>query len=116
MDRFEDLTPEQLRAEADRREADKKPPFVGESIDRGIYRVTYAPVEAEFDHSDSAEDAACHACWNTDSELPIFEVEKVRSTVTKETHPWICGSCERYVTDNLHGRCGNCSETNWADR
>jgi hypothetical protein len=111
-----DLTPEQLRAEAERKEADApKPPYVGASLDKGIFRIVFAPVEAEFSCDDAAHDAARHSCWNNDSEFGDYKLEKVRSTVTQETHPYIC-ACGECVSPTTEGRCEYCGEVNWKKR
>lgn len=91
-------------------------PFIGVHKERGIFRITFAPVEDEFDHQDGAEDAARHSGWNEDNEFKHYKVEFVRSTVTAETHPFICGSCGLMVVEHTEGKCENCGETNWIHR
>ncbi|HSI21358.1 MAG TPA: zinc-ribbon domain-containing protein [Verrucomicrobiae bacterium] len=91
-------------------------PFVGVRDDTGIYRITYAPVEEEFQGKDAAEDAARHSAWNNDTSFEEYTVELVRSTVTVETHPFVCGTCSDYVSPTDKGKCNQCGEINWVKR
>ena len=93
-----------------------KPKYVGKYVDEGIYRITFVPVEIECSSKDSAEDVARHSAWGEDREFEGFQVEKVRSTCTKETHPYICGGCQNVVTDDMSGICSECGQQKWLKR
>ena len=93
-----------------------KIPYVGEDIDRGFYRITYAPVEGIFNHMDAAKEAARHSAWNEDTEFGDFNVEKKESTVTSVTHPYICGECKKIVSSVTKGKCAGCGAQNWQPR
>ncbi len=95
---------------------DQKKPYVGVFKKRGNFRITFDPVVGEFDHEDEAIDAARHSSWNEDSEFGEYKVEILESTVTPDTHPYICGECGDYVTDNPSGKCSGCNSTNWVKR
>ena len=107
-------------------------PYSGEDDTRGIYRVTIV-VEREFRNQDHAEEAAGKSELGEDEgrfyDIPgrIIKTELVRSTVTPETHPYVCGYCRdegetRYyrehppITDNPETRCNGCSKTAWEPR
>jgi len=95
---------------------EEKIPFIGEHRDKGVYQVTFAPVENEFEDMDQVYSAARHSAWNEDSEFEEYDVKKIRSTVTRETHPYICNNCRQYVTDTLNGRCNSCGADEWVER
>jgi predicted amidophosphoribosyltransferase len=94
----------------------EKPPYIGESINSGIYRITFDPVEGEFSGKDAAESAAGHSCWNTDSEFDKFKVAFVKSTVPVEEYPYVCSDCGKVVASHTNGRCGDCGSENWEKR
>lgn len=94
-------------------------PYVGEDIDRGIYRVHFQ-LEDEFDNESSAYSAiTSHKYW---AERAIkgkpeeFRAELIQSTVTKKTHPYVCGNCYRHVSKQKKGRCKLCSHEEWKKR
>ena len=91
-------------------------PYIGASKHQGIFRITFAPVESEFTHEDAARDAARHSVWNEDHELRVHTIEFIRSTVTAETHPFICGECGGTVAEHTAGRCEYCGKNNWIPR
>jgi len=97
-------------------------PYVGVSKTRGIFRVTFAPQEREFNNEDAVADAVRHSYWNQDTEFKGVEtIEFVRSTVTPETHPFECATClndegNETVSESEGGRCENCGEVNWQRR
>jgi len=93
-----------------------KVPTIGESLDKGVFRIVFEPVEEEFDCEDEVNDAARHSCWNEDSTFDGYTVEKVRSTVTPETHPYICGACRDVVAEHTEGRCVDCNKQQWERR
>ena len=93
-----------------------KLPYIGECPEKGVFRITFAPVEGEFDHEDEANDAARHSHWNTDDEFGDYTLEKLRSTVTPETHPYICGECRDYVAEHTEGKCSGCGAKKWRKR
>jgi hypothetical protein len=91
-------------------------PYVGKSVDRGVYRITFDPVEGEFDSEDAAHDAARHSCWNEDCEFEHAHVERAYSTVPAEEFPFICSNCEEYVSPTKEGKCGDCGAVAWVRR
>lgn len=91
-------------------------PYIGTSKNKGIFQITFAPVEDEFADKDAAEDAARHSVWSKDRPLTAYTVECIRSTVTAETHPFICGECGRIVAERTTGKCENCGRTDWVRR
>ena len=91
-------------------EVEKQLPYVGERIDKAVYRLTFAPVEGEFDNEDSAWEAVRHSSWDKDREFGECTVDCMRSLVSPETHPLICGSCGRVVSNTAEGRCMGCGE------
>jgi len=93
----------------------RKLPYVGESADRGIYRVVFAPVEDEFYGPDAVEDAVRHSAWGEDREFGDYKIKKVRSTVPPEEYPYVCACGER-VSKTTEGRCENCDEVQWTER
>ncbi len=95
---------------------DVRPPLIGESSDRGVFRITFTPVEREFDSEDEVRDEARHSCFGEDGEFEGYEIKKVRSTVTPETHPYICGACRNVVAEHAEGRCADCGKHNWERR
>ena len=90
--------------------------YIGENRNKGIYRITFDPVEDEFDDEYGACDAARHSCWGTDSEFEDYTVEKVKSLVTRGSYPLICNNCRQYVSDENSGCCGNCGANDWVER
>ncbi|MBT6691011.1 hypothetical protein HOB10_01605 [Candidatus Parcubacteria bacterium] len=90
-----------------------KLPWIGDCKDRGVFRITFAAVEGEFDHDDAATDAARHSNWNEDDEFPNFTLKKISSTVTAATHPYICGGCGDYVSEHTDGKCQGCDAQDW---
>ena len=95
---------------------ENKLPCIGKFKETGIYRITFAPVEDEFSADDSANDAARHSSWFEDREFDDYEIEFVKSTVTRATHPYICNNCHQHVSEHTEGRCGDCGEQNWIQR
>lgn len=94
----------------------KELPYIGESKGRGIYRITFEPVEGEFDYDDAAWDAVRHAAWNEDTEFGKAKVEFVKSTVTTDKYPYECGECHEYVSDHTDGKCSGCGCISWVPR
>lgn len=90
--------------------------YVGEDIDKGVYRITFPPVEDEFNHLDSARDAARHSGWGEDQEFSDYTVEKVKSTVTPDLYPYVCGGCAGFVHTDNSGACEGCGSTDWKAR
>ena len=96
---------------------EEKLPHIGEYKDTGIYRITFSPVESEFADVESAEEEARHSGWGRDGEsFDNFKVKFLKSTVTTETHPYICGECGEYMTKDINGKCNGCDSTNWIKR
>ena len=96
---------------------EEKLPYMGASPTRGIYRITFPAQEEEFDHKDEVWDAIRHSTWNEDYPFEgTPTVEFIRSTVTPETHPFECGSCNIIVAETNTGRCTNCGEVRWERR
>ncbi len=95
---------------------EQKIPLIGSYKEAGIYRITFSPVEDEFSGKEQVEDKARHSLWGEDREFEGFKVEKVRSTVTKKTHPYVCGTCNQYVSENTDGECSGCGGQNWKKR
>jgi len=90
-------------------------PYGGKPASRAVFRVTFEPVEAEFNNSESAWYAAYRAVWNEDQELQAFKVEKLRSAVPQDEYPYIC-SCGEYVSATVNCRCRECGEVDWVTR
>ncbi len=91
------------------------PPYVGTPAGAGVFRIAFAPVEAEFHSKGSAESAAYHSAWGEDREFGEFSVEKVRSTVPASAFPYVCADpeCEGYVSKTDQGRCSCCGAVAW---
>jgi hypothetical protein len=95
-----------------------KPPkeYVGVPITKGIYRITFKPVELECSSFDYAKDIANHSFWGEDNEFKGFEIIKIASTVGPDKYPYVCGECGGVVVDELYGPCCNCGKNNWIRR
>jgi len=95
-------------------------PYIGESARRGMFQLNYDPVRGEFDSFEEARDVACHASWNEGAAFGGCAVTLIRRTATKDTHPFICGTCKgtsnEVVAKHTRGRCKDCGETNWVER
>ena len=91
-------------------------PFVGESASRGIWRINFGSVEAEFENEDQVNDALKHSCWGEDHSFENVTTEFIRSTVPPKEFPFICGKCREYVASNPKGRCPGCGEVIWIAR
>lgn len=94
-------------------------PWTGDCPDKGIYRISFEPVFGEFSDSDAAGKAARHSAWGEDRSFDGVTVEKMRSTVGPETHPFVCANpnCyDGYVSETDQGRCRSCGGTEWKRR
>jgi hypothetical protein len=107
-------------------------PYVGESPFKGVYRIAII-LEREFSSKEYAEECAQKStlgeeeCRFIDCDSSTVNVEFVRSTVTPETHPYICRYC-RDESDNHYdsanppvshtteGRCEYCDQQDWTKR
>lgn len=109
-------------------------PFVGENPTKGTYQITIV-ANYEFRNQDAAEEAAGKSILG-EVEVRFYdliekskgklEVKFIESTVTKKTHPFVCGTCQKsentyisknpYVSHTDQGICENCGEQNWIKR
>lgn len=114
-------------------------PYTSEGPKKGIYRITIV-VEREFRNDDHAEECAHKStlgeeeCYfrdmtpdsRIDGAVPV-KLEFVRSTVTPETHPYVCRFCRDESTSEhdrsnppvsatTEGRCEWCDNQDWTLR
>lgn len=117
MRNLSDVPTKKLEEEMRRRNEEERQtlPFVGESIHRARYRITFEPVEAEFSDEDGARDAIHHSAWGEDREFVGAKIEKRESTVPPKDYPWIC-ECGDCVSKTTEGRCTYCSAVKWTKR
>jgi endogenous inhibitor of DNA gyrase (YacG/DUF329 family) len=99
-------------------------PTIGEWGAQGLYRIVFPPQEEEFSSEDAALEAVRRSAWDGDREFEgAVSVTLVRSTVTKETHPFQCSNCrktkgfsEPIVAPHRNGRCEYCGQMDWEPR
>lgn len=84
----------------------KKGISIGDSTSKGVYRKKYTLIK-EFDSRNDAYSLEEFL------EYDHIEVKLVRSTVTKNSHPYICGFCYRSVTKFTKGNCRICNSRKW---
>ena len=90
--------------------------YIGESVTKSVYEITFAPVQGVFDSEDGVHEAAQHSCWNEDESLHGYKVEWVRTAVPVDRYPFICKGCSEFVSDTKDGQCANCSGVEWEER
>lgn len=90
--------------------------YVGIPIESGLYRITFEPIEAEFETRDRAADAARSAAWDEDRDFTGYEIEKLESTAEPEQYPYVCTGCRVFVHDDATGTCDNCGNEEWERR
>lgn len=99
---------------------DWPPPYTGVPSDGGVYRLTFPPVEVEFDSRDLANETAHRTGWGRGGEgrFDSFEVEFVKTTVGPEKYPFVCRAeeCDGYVSDRNDHRCSCCGNMQWERR
>jgi len=96
--------------------AEARLPHIGKSRESGMFRITFPPVEVEADHRDAAEEIARRSAFGEDGEFPSYDIHFVHSTVTRDTHPFICNNCRNMVTEDDNGKCEDCGANNWVKR
>ncbi len=117
MKDLSDASTEDLESELERRKKEDAStlPFVGESINRSRYRITFAPVDGIFSDDDAVRDAIHHSAWGEDREFEDAFFERVESVVTAKDYPYIC-ECGDCVSKTTEGRCFYCGEVKWSKR
>jgi predicted amidophosphoribosyltransferase len=95
------------------KETDEELPYVGESVNRAVFRITFEPVEATFDSEDGAIEAAEDSMWGEDREFDDYTIKRIRSEVPPSEFPFICSVCKNYVSTTDKGRCGDCGAVAW---
>ena len=90
-------------------------PYVGESIDMSVYRVVFPPIDIVADDKDQIIDRVMHSEFDGQT-LPDPTITKIESAVPPETHPYICTTCGKYVTQDCTGKCEGCGNMTWKMR
>ena len=90
--------------------------YIGVSREKGKYRVILWVME-DFDcESDIREKAEASTWGEHREEFGGYYFILEESFITRETHPYVCKKCRKFVADSTDGHCTSCGAEDWVER